>query len=329
LRAAREGTLVAGLPVDLADRLAPLDEVLDTYSDLLVADSVYALVTGHADLANAAMEAAAGLGAPPDLRAIRTPRQATTVRVSAWALLPAAAVAADADADPARVADPAYAAALDAELGADAIDATDDAGRAKRDRFAAVLGGAENEPLTPTLTGGDYEGLPASADTDLRTAIATDLKARLVQMVALTQAAHDALTALDPGDAGTDVAIDAAATRWTVDLSGLAPADPALAAPTTAEQLTAIIAALADRLNAFVYQNNGKDLTVRSGTLLAVFVVDEEVASRGARAFVAEKPKIDLCIVGEPTSNTVVTCAAVSSECRMCRAITLRMVLNW
>lgn len=43
-----------------------------------------------------------------------------------------------------------------------------------------------------------------------------------------------------------------------------------------------------------------------SGTLLAVFVVDEEVASRGARAFVAERPKIDLCIVGEPTSNTVV-----------------------
>jgi hypothetical protein len=250
LRAAREGTLVAGLPVDLADRLAPLDEVLDTYSDLLVADGVYALVTGHADLANAAMEAAAGLGAPPDLRAIRTPRQATTVRVSAWALLPAAAVAADADADPARVADPAYAAALDAELGAGALDATDDAGRAKRDRFAAVLGGAENEPLTPTLTGGDYEGLPASADTDLRTAIATDLKARLVQMVALIQAAHGVLAALDPGDAGADVAIDEAATRWTVDLSGLAPADPALAAPTTEERLTAIVAALADRLSA-------------------------------------------------------------------------------
>ena len=43
-----------------------------------------------------------------------------------------------------------------------------------------------------------------------------------------------------------------------------------------------------------------------SGTLLAVFVVDEEVASRGARAFVAQKPRIDLCIVGEPTSNGVV-----------------------
>ena len=43
-----------------------------------------------------------------------------------------------------------------------------------------------------------------------------------------------------------------------------------------------------------------------SGTLLAVFVVDEEVASRGARAFVENRPKIDLCVVGEPTSNTVV-----------------------
>ena len=43
-----------------------------------------------------------------------------------------------------------------------------------------------------------------------------------------------------------------------------------------------------------------------SGTLLAVFVVDEEVASRGARAFAAKRPKIDLCIVGEPTSNSVV-----------------------
>jgi acetylornithine deacetylase/succinyl-diaminopimelate desuccinylase family protein len=43
-----------------------------------------------------------------------------------------------------------------------------------------------------------------------------------------------------------------------------------------------------------------------SGTLLAVFVADEEVASRGARAYAAGHPKIDLCIVGEPTSNTVV-----------------------
>ncbi len=44
-----------------------------------------------------------------------------------------------------------------------------------------------------------------------------------------------------------------------------------------------------------------------SGTLLAVFVADEEVASRGARAYVASRPRLDLCIVGEPTSNGVVT----------------------
>jgi acetylornithine deacetylase/succinyl-diaminopimelate desuccinylase-like protein len=42
-----------------------------------------------------------------------------------------------------------------------------------------------------------------------------------------------------------------------------------------------------------------------SGTLMGVFVADEEVASRGARAFVAAKPHVDLCVIGEPTSNAV------------------------
>lgn len=42
-----------------------------------------------------------------------------------------------------------------------------------------------------------------------------------------------------------------------------------------------------------------------SGRLLAVFVADEEVASRGARAFAAKRPKIDFCVIGEPTSNAV------------------------
>lgn len=42
-----------------------------------------------------------------------------------------------------------------------------------------------------------------------------------------------------------------------------------------------------------------------SGTVIGVFVADEEVASRGARAFAASKPKIDFCVVGEPTSNSV------------------------
>ena len=150
----------AGLPADLASRLAPLDDVLDTYADLLVADGVHALVTGHADLANAAMEAAAGLGAPPDLRAIRTPRAATTVRVGAWALLPPGAAPAEPP-DQMRIprpsADPAYAALLSAEIGPDALHASDPAGRDARNRMASLLGGGD-DPLVPSLTGGTTPG---------------------------------------------------------------------------------------------------------------------------------------------------------------------------
>ncbi|WGD32205.1 M20 family metallopeptidase [Ancylobacter sp. WKF20] len=42
-----------------------------------------------------------------------------------------------------------------------------------------------------------------------------------------------------------------------------------------------------------------------SGTLLAVFVADEEVASEGAKLYASRKPTIDFAVVGEPTSNTV------------------------
>jgi len=43
-----------------------------------------------------------------------------------------------------------------------------------------------------------------------------------------------------------------------------------------------------------------------SGTLMAVFVADEEVASEGARVYARSRPKIDYCIIGEPTSNCTV-----------------------
>jgi acetylornithine deacetylase/succinyl-diaminopimelate desuccinylase family protein len=42
-----------------------------------------------------------------------------------------------------------------------------------------------------------------------------------------------------------------------------------------------------------------------SGTLLAVFVADEEIASEGAKLYASRKPRIDFAVVGEPTSNTV------------------------
>ena len=44
-----------------------------------------------------------------------------------------------------------------------------------------------------------------------------------------------------------------------------------------------------------------------SGTLLAVFVADEEVASEGARLYVRDNPDVDYCLIGEPTSNATVT----------------------
>lgn len=40
-----------------------------------------------------------------------------------------------------------------------------------------------------------------------------------------------------------------------------------------------------------------------SGTLMGVFVADEEASSRGAKRYAATKPGIDLVVVGEPSSN--------------------------
>ncbi|MBH0238647.1 M20 family metallopeptidase [Methylobrevis albus] len=47
------------------------------------------------------------------------------------------------------------------------------------------------------------------------------------------------------------------------------------------------------------------DRSAWSGTLLGVFVADEEIASEGAKAYAATRPAIDYAVVGEPTSNTV------------------------
>lgn len=44
-----------------------------------------------------------------------------------------------------------------------------------------------------------------------------------------------------------------------------------------------------------------------SGTLMGVFVADEEASSQGAKVYVKTAPAIDYCMVGEPTSCTTVT----------------------
>ena len=47
------------------------------------------------------------------------------------------------------------------------------------------------------------------------------------------------------------------------------------------------------------------DRAAWSGTLLGVFVADEEIASEGAKFYTASRPKIDAAVVGEPTSNAI------------------------
>lgn len=252
LAAARDNTLqaIAGIPSTLSSDLQPLDAVLDTYADLLIADGIYALVTGRGDLANAAMEAAAGLGAPPELRAIRTPRQATTTRIAAWVLLEDMTAPTGPQADPARAADPAFAAAVDAELGVGVFEARDETNRAHQQRLASVLGGAADDAPVPTLTGGTYENLPASCDADLRRAIAGNLHMRLAEVAFLARAAVDALSALDAAAPGADATIAVAAARWHVELDGVTPADPESEVASTGDRWAAVIDALDARLAA-------------------------------------------------------------------------------
>src|SRR5262249_43402780 len=82
----------------------------------------------------------------------------------------------------------------------------------------------------------------------LRKGIAANVHARLVLVANLAQAAHDALAPLDANDIATDAAVSAAAARWRIDVDSLAPEDPDDETATTAERLTAVVAALKERL---------------------------------------------------------------------------------
>jgi hypothetical protein len=124
----------------------------------------------------------------------------------------------------------------------------DDAGRERLARFAAIVGGAEDDVALPRLSGGTYEGLVATGERDLHTAIGTDLRARVDRVVTLAGAARAALIALDPDAAGAGAQVGAAAARWSFDLDTVFPEDPAMAAATEPERRDALVAALTDRL---------------------------------------------------------------------------------
>jgi hypothetical protein len=95
------GTLPAGIS---PAQLAPLQSAIDTYGDLLVADAVFDLVDGRLEHAAEAMEAAAGLGAPPEFRVLSTRRRGSSVTTTVLGALPVAAP--PTTAGPCGVADP-------------------------------------------------------------------------------------------------------------------------------------------------------------------------------------------------------------------------------
>jgi hypothetical protein len=106
----------AALPAEVpVEEIKALQDVLDTYADLLVADGVFDVVSGRPEAAAEAMEAAAGLGPPSDLRVLRTPREGTALSTVVLVVLTD-----DAPADPAApgaIADPLFAALLERETG--------------------------------------------------------------------------------------------------------------------------------------------------------------------------------------------------------------------
>ena len=99
------------------DSLQLLQDSLDTYSDLLMADGVVQLMNRQIDKAAETMDAAAGLSRPPSFDFIRTPPSGYQLETVVLSALPFIAVESIADSHPIRIADPSVAAFLENKLG--------------------------------------------------------------------------------------------------------------------------------------------------------------------------------------------------------------------
>lgn len=204
LAAAREGTLPAGVPDTFADQVLPLDEVVDTFADLLTVDGVHALMTRSPEAGGAAMEAAAGLATPPELWGIRTPREATSVSVSCWVALPAGEPQPgqpDDGLEPAAVADPAFTALLPA-------GALDHVGDPEVTRTALLLGGGEVAV-----------GVPSSTHHDLAEAMLADLTERWRLVWESARSALVQVEGIDPTDPAVPAVLTALDRRWRLGLA--------------------------------------------------------------------------------------------------------------
>lgn len=101
------------------ERLQLLRQTIDTYGDLLVAEAVHQVVTGHADIAGAAMDAAAGLAAPPTLGFTQTPLAGDSLSTAVLCAIPFQKASADPQpgGSPAAIADGSVPPALERMLG--------------------------------------------------------------------------------------------------------------------------------------------------------------------------------------------------------------------
>lgn len=281
----------ATLPASVGD-LDDLRQVVDTYGDLLVADAVHDVVSGRAAAAAESMEAAAGLGAPPELRVLRTQRQGFSVRTTVLLALP---IGAASPASPATVADPAFCALLAAETGpAEAWTWTLDAStvtladlgldvpdalllpQARLDSFAAaVLGG----PATGG-TAGDrrraLDRLGSLLDVQRgRPDVAGDAAAGEAEL-------RDRLTSLRAGAAdvlaelAADPPVTSSARAWGLPDEGAADVLAAriAAAGDPATDAAADAATLGTRIHALLVPSSGLPL-VCTGTLPAVTVAPD------------------------------------------------------
>jgi hypothetical protein len=104
------------LDEDQRKRIDLLRRAADVYGDLLVAEAVHDVVSGRPDGANAAMEAAAGLGKPAALEFVQTPDSGIALKSSVLSVLPAVADGPALATRPAAMADASAAAWISGAL---------------------------------------------------------------------------------------------------------------------------------------------------------------------------------------------------------------------
>ncbi len=82
------GALQIELESEQIEDLRRIARAVDAYADLLVSQAVFSVVSGRAEVAGAAMDAAAGLSQPPTLDFLTTPRQGRGVNTTVIMGLP-------------------------------------------------------------------------------------------------------------------------------------------------------------------------------------------------------------------------------------------------